>query len=322
MVRGRGRSKKASSESLELLLDTVTNTFGGILFLAILVAIILQSTSTSPQSEEATESEVEPLSEVDLAETEVRITALTDRIAALQSQLKKVPPRKETQADEETGQLVEELQAVEEEITQAVVDKAHAEMSVASLQQETAEIHNESMNMEERKKDVEENNQLVSEELAAEKDKASQLAMAVSEAQESLDSKALEQTVTLPVLKRTEKSPFTFYVRYGKLFFPFNEPGATLNTNHFFAVGQPPVAFCRPERGIPLLQSSVDKVIKRELSGFSTSSYFIQILVFEDSFDQFQMIKKVLVGLSYKYRVSSCVADEEIRFGGGQGSAQ
>ena len=321
MVRGRCRSKKGSSESLELLLDTVTNTFGGILFLAILVAIILQSTSTSPQSEEATESEVEPLSEVDLAETEVRITALTDRIAALQSQLKKVPPRKETQADEETGQLVEELQAVEEEITQAVVDKAHAEMSVASLQQETAGIHNESMNMEERKKDVEEKNQLVSEELGAEKDKASQLAMAVREAQESLDSKALEQTVTLPVLKKTSKKAFTFYVRYGKLFLTFNNDGS-MNTDHFFAVGQPPVAFCRPERGIPLLQSSVDKVIKRELSGFSTSSYFIQILVFEDSFDQFQMIKKVLVGLAYEYGVSTCRPDEMIRFGDVQGSAQ
>ena len=89
---------------------------------------------------------------------------------------------------------------------------------MASLQQETAEIQNESMNMEERKKDAEENNQLVSEELATEEDKASQLAMAVSEAEERLDSKALEQTVTLPVLKKTSKRPFTFYVRYGKLF--------------------------------------------------------------------------------------------------------
>lgn len=322
MVRGRGRSKKASAESLELLLDTVTNTFGGILFLAILVAIILQSTSTSPQSEETTESEVEPLSEVDLAETEVRVMAIIDRIASLQGQLKKVPPRKDMPTDGETARLVEELQAVEEEITQAVVDKAHAEMSVASLQQETAEIHDESMGMEERKKDTEENNQRVSKELGAEEEKASQLAIAVIKAQESLDAKALEQTVTLPVLKRTEKRPFTFYVRYGKLFFPFNEPGATLNTNHFFAAGQPPVGFCRPERGIPLLRSNINKVVRRELSGFSTSYYYIQILVFEDSFDQFQMIKKVLVGLAYKYRISPCAADESIRFGGGQGSAQ
>ena len=322
MVRGRGRSKKASAESLELLLDTVTNTFGGILFLAILVAIILQSTSTSPQNEEATESEVDPLSEVDLAKTEVRVTALTDRLAVLQSQLKKMPPPKDMPTDGETTRLVEELQAVEEEITQAVVDKAHAEISVANLQQETAEIHDESTSMEDRKKDVEENNQLVSEELGVEEEEASQLAVAVSEAQERLDSKALEQTVTLPVLKKTSKSPFTFYVRYGKLFFPFNEPGATLNTDHFFAVGQPPVAFCRPERGVPLLQSSIDRVVRRELSGFSTSAYYIQILVFDDSFDQFQMIKKVLVGLAYKYRVSPCVADEEIRFGGGQSSAQ
>ena len=322
MVRGRGRSKKASSESLELLLDTVTNTFGGILFLAILVAIILQSTSTSPQSEDATESEVEPLSEVDLAETEVRITALTDRIAALQSQLKKVPPKKETQADEETSQLVEELKAVEDEITQAVVDKAHAEMSVASLQQETAGIHDESISLEERKKKVEENNQLVSEELAAEEDKASQLAAAVSEAEKRLDSKALEQTVTLPVLKQTKKSPFTFYVRYGKLFLPFNNDGRTMNTDYFFAVGQPPVAFCRPERGIPLSQSNIGRTVRSELSGFSKSGYYIQLLVFEDSFDQFQMIKKVLVGIGYKYRVSPKTADSIIRFSTGPGSAQ
>lgn len=318
----RGRTKKTTSDSFELLLDTVTNTFGGILFLAILVALILQRTSPSPQSSETTSKELEPFSEVDFAETEVRITALTDRIAALRLELKNVPRRKNTQQDGEITKLAGELRALDEEVAQAVVDKAHAEVSVAQLQKETAKINNEAMSLKERKKNVELTNKLVSDQLAAEEETANQLAMAVSEAREHLEPKPLEQTVTLPVLKKTSKRPFTFYVRYGKLFIPFNEPEFTLNTNHFVAVGRPPVAFCRPERGIPLHQSDVGRIVSRELSGFSTSANYIQILVFEDSFEHFQAIKNTLVRLSYKYAVFPHTAGDQIRFGSGQGSAQ
>ena len=35
--------RRAGDSSLELLLDTITNTFGGILFLAILVSLLLRT---------------------------------------------------------------------------------------------------------------------------------------------------------------------------------------------------------------------------------------------------------------------------------------
>lgn len=79
MSRGRQQSKKSSAESLELLLDTVTNTFGGILFLALLVAILLQKTSPSPSADDSNENQVEPLSSTAHAEMDVRVNALRDR---------------------------------------------------------------------------------------------------------------------------------------------------------------------------------------------------------------------------------------------------
>ena len=75
--RKEQQSKKGSAESLELLLDTVTNTFGGILFLALLVAILLQKTSPSPSADDSNESQVEPLSSTAHAELDVRVNVIT-----------------------------------------------------------------------------------------------------------------------------------------------------------------------------------------------------------------------------------------------------
>ena len=53
------RRRNYSPSSLELLLDTMTNAFGGVLFLAILISVQLKQRSFSSNPEVGTERQVE-----------------------------------------------------------------------------------------------------------------------------------------------------------------------------------------------------------------------------------------------------------------------
>lgn len=78
MSRRRGRP---ADSSLELLLDTITNTFGGILFLAILVSLLLQSTGAHESQESRTRGN--PLTPAEAADFEVRLEDLHDQVDRL-----------------------------------------------------------------------------------------------------------------------------------------------------------------------------------------------------------------------------------------------
>ena len=61
-----------ADSSLELLLDTITNTFGGILFLALLVVVLLQMTSEATSVEAPNPEVIDALNEL-----EVQLIAVT-----------------------------------------------------------------------------------------------------------------------------------------------------------------------------------------------------------------------------------------------------
>ena len=303
MSRGRQQSKKGSAESLELLLDTVTNTFGGILFLALLVAILLQKTSPSPSTDDSNENQVEPLSSTAHAEMDVRVSALRDQITRLQDQLNNLESKIPPSSDIETQELVERVKAVRSSITGALVDKAQSELDVAKLQKEISEIEDEQKKLEKKKQQVEEDNQSTASKLAAEEDESGKLDEGLASLVRTDKKNSLVQNVEMPVLKKTSNSDFAIYIRYQKLFIPFNKGDNRLNTNHFFAVGKPPVGYPRPERGISLVDANVRNIISKVLTGFPPSSYYVPIIIYSDSFDYFQSIKKEVVALGYTYKV-------------------
>ena len=220
MSRGRQQSKKGSAESLELLLDTVTNTFGGILFLALLVAILLQKTSPSPSTDDSNENQVEPLSSTAHAEMDVRVSALRDQITRLQDQLNNLESRIPPSSDIETQELVERVKAVRSSITGALVDKAQSELDVAKLQKEISEIEDEQKKLEKKKQQVEEDNQSTASKLAAEEDESGKLDEGLASLVRTDKKNSLVQNVTMPVIKNTSKTDFPLYIRYQKLFIP------------------------------------------------------------------------------------------------------
>ncbi|MDG2470523.1 MAG: hypothetical protein P8M80_14670 [Pirellulaceae bacterium] len=67
------RRRHTTSDSLDMLLDTITNTFGGIVFLALLIVILMNNEQPSDATDESTET----------AEITQTIQALTERKNAL-----------------------------------------------------------------------------------------------------------------------------------------------------------------------------------------------------------------------------------------------
>ena len=302
MSRGRQQSKKGSAESLELLLDTVTNTFGGILFLALLVAILLQNTSPSPSVDDSNENQVEPLSNTAHAEMDVRVNALRDQITKLQDQLNNLESKIPPASDSETQELVERVKAVRSSIIGALVDKAQSELDVAKLQKEISEIKDELKKLEKKKQQVEEDNQSTASNLAAEEDESGKLDESIESLIKTNKQKSLVQNTKMPVLRKDSLKNFSLYVRYKKLFIPFDQGDKVLNTDHFFAVGDPPVGYPRPEKGISLDDVNIETTVSKILSRFPASSYKIYIIVYSDSYEFFQPIKSVVDALGYRYK--------------------
>ena len=303
MSRGRSTSKKSSAESLELLLDTVTNTFGGILFLAMLVAYLLQNTSPSPSTDDSNENQVEPLSSTAHAEMDVRVSALRDQITGLQDQLNKLESKIPPSGDSETQELVERVKAVRSSITGALVDKAQSELDVAKLQKEISEIENEQKKLEKKKQQVEEENQSIASKLAAEENESGKLAEGLEALVRTNKKNSLVQSVRMPIVSKDRKQDFTLYIRYKKLFIPFDQGDNRLNDNDFIAAGNPPVGYPRPERGIPLVDANIKQTVAMVLSRFPPSSYYVNVVIYVDSFELFQSIKQELLALGYRYNL-------------------
>ncbi len=322
MSRGRQKTKKSSAESLELLLDTVTNTFGGILFLALLVAILLQKTSPSPSADDSNENQVEPLSSTAHAEMDVRVNALRDQITKLQDQLNNLESKIPPSSDSETQELVERVKAVRSSITGALVDKAQSELDVAKLQKEISEIDDEQKKLEKKKQQVEEDNQSTASKLAAEEDESGKLDEGLASLVRTDKTNSLVQNVTMPVIRNTSKKDFPLYIRYQKLFIPFDKGDNRLNDNDFIAVGDPPVGYPRPDRGVPLVDGNIERAVSSALSGFSPSTYYVPIIIYRDSFDHFQPIKKIVLSLGYRYRVFAKEPGDQTVWLPGQAKAQ
>ena len=79
------RCKGHHGSSMDLLLDTITNTFGGVLFLAILVAVLLQITGYNveqPEEPQISEAELRRL-ETDLSVTVSKLDGIYSKPAPM-----------------------------------------------------------------------------------------------------------------------------------------------------------------------------------------------------------------------------------------------
>lgn len=294
------RRRKPPLDSLGLLLDTICNAFGGILFITLLLAVLVRMT---PTTTEASPAQGAPSAE--------ELRALAEQSADLQSEIKTV-----TLAVEQLSPLQAD-DPVLQELADSVRDKRsqaeQAREQRSATLQEVAEDRAEAAEINER-------NAAVDAEFEARTDQLAELQGDL----ETAKAKKTTQTGRSQV-EQTNKIPVGIIIRYGRMYVwhLYSPQGVRLgmNPDDMFIVERTPrgiVCSPIPFKGVPIPDDSANgQPIVDRLSQFDSDRHFLDIVVWPDSFKEFGHLRNILVSVGFEYNLLPTDGKDEIRDRGG-----
>jgi hypothetical protein len=291
------RRRRRHDSSLELLLDTICNSFGGVLFLAILIAVLLQMNGGRDRPVETPQP------------TEAEQIALHGALVELSAELESL--RKARQQQEE---LITELDIPDaagpfEALSQLRAQRDARLALRLNLLRELVEGRS-------RIQQLNEDLRQLDEALAAARYSAEQQ-------QRRLEAEvaARARTARLPQMRSTSKREIAFAVRYGRLYQVLRYDGvdsAGPNSDEMDDVtrlgsrGVVP----KPGAGMPIAANAAfAEQLRRRVATFSPSRCYLCIALWPDSFNEFQIVKTQLVALGYEYRLLLMRDREPLTFG-------
>jgi len=293
------------ADSLELLLDTICNTFGGIIFIALLVVVLLMISGKpgalpgEASPEEASESLAKRNQLENLQRLKTRLESNLEKQTKIVSTL--------TQND-----LPQSLASYQLELDR----HSELETDMADLQRRILRTEKEDEEMSRKRKELQP--QLAAIELQA-----------VELKQSLADQKAsLRKTLRMPVLKSPgEKQELLLVMQFNRLYFwhQYSSSGDRegLNTNDFLILSEDDngvVTSPNPIAGIPVdsTNESQQRLI-RSLNRFRPSGYYLAIVVRPDSYGAFQYLRDAAVASGHEYRLVPATSEERYVDRGGKG---
>ena len=219
------RKHESVEGSLDLLLDTITNTFGSVLFITMLVAILLRTAGILDEHRE-------PASKTEQARAEARIIELTADCERLRVKIDSMPPPDPTVAliEAEIGSIMQDTARVLAEDAAVAAEAAADQERAADLTRKLAEVREK----------IDRLRPLVDEQakrLRHAEERAAELARAAIELDRPVDPTRITQIARLPELAASKKEQFGIYMRYGRIYVmhEWGPAGERLgpNTQHF-----------------------------------------------------------------------------------------
>jgi len=301
------RKSGSSGESLELLLDTICNTFGGVLFLAMLVSLLL-----SQKQRTVEQSPADPraaMSEADFVRLRTRADDASRAVESLTEQARSARRAALDLAVPDSEVLVAAMEAAETEVEQAAARRAQLLLEIAGEQAAAARASRAAV------ADDRERQELVA---AAERTRK-RLEMVLAERSELLESAVrirddlarratVETTGKAPRMRKTDKVECGVLLRYGRLYRMKDLQGDGLTTNdRDFAVTPGLVANtarAKPHAGVDVgTIEGRESAFRRVLADFPSSRWYVCLVVYPDSFEEFLIVKNWLVEHGYEYRI-------------------
>jgi len=282
------RRSAAKQDSLELLLDTICNTFGGVLFIAILVVMLLQQTGKGVAPPPPATVPPEKLNDLSR-----QITELTAELVRLKANRESQVAIVDSFSTEEVRELIQrrrELAAKEAELQQKanelLAQNAKLASNVEADRAENAKV----------KQDLE----------TAQREK--------QQTQTTLenDRKSRTTEARLPLLRPPGvRQEIGLVLRFGRLYLWHrydqfhNRQG--LNTDDFVVVGEEDggiVTVPKPTGGILLDGSAESKdAVRRLLRRFDPRTCYLVPIVRPDSFAAFSQFRDMALELGFNYRL-------------------
>ena len=296
------RRRRVAESSLELLLDTICNTFGGVLFLAILVSVLLRTTSRF----DLPETKPAP-SAADLAQLAQRQEEASARLQALR------------QAAAQQQRIVEQFTRPENADLLDAVAKLRARRDALSderlrLLGQIAKSKAKSLEVTAELEQLD-----VSIATAAREVQAVELAL-----QSELSSRT--QTARLPRERASLKQEVGVVLRFDRLYIwhKYDQFGSRigLNTDEFVVTKEESGYLetkPKPYAGVPAADPEFHDELRTRLKLFNPSRQHVTVLVWDDSFDAFQAVKKALIDEGFEYRLMPLKDGDPVMDQGGSG---
>jgi hypothetical protein len=291
------RAQQAES-SLELLLDTICNTFGGVIFLAILVVILVQMTSRSDATDSPAPSQAE-LAELDQRRSENQAKLETLRSAAAQ-QAELIKQFAKPENREALSQL-QRMQSSREKLSDA---RSRSLGQVSQSQMKANEIAEDLKRMELALRDARQ---------------------ALAAAEEALRREMASRTRTarLSVLQASKKpNSRALLLRYGRLFQREKRvpEGFVLNTADCEERqdGTKHVLVLKPSGGKPI-KGDAQAVFNAVLSDYDKTTDDLVVVVWPDSFEEFAPLRDAMVRSNFTYDLQPMTKDGQVIIGPASG---
>jgi hypothetical protein len=315
------RKRRSADSSLELFLDTICNVFGGILFIAILIAIQIQQTQGIVKMLDTPSPEI-------IAEAQQKfdqISADIDASRVLLETLQAAMPRPKDPAEQERAEKFYKLSSAQ---GTAIEKKAKLIDQLLAAEKERLDWEEKIKNLKTTLQQKESERKKIEQEIEQQQQKQ-QTQSASSETLQS-EINLLNQQITQK--ENNLKTRETHQQRNEVIYLPkLRDAGSklpvyyVLRFNRFYAVANRHVDFDytgdllgtpKKDRGIPvddLVQTK--EMIRKIFQGHNDRLSVISVFVYGDSADQWYIIRDLIVAAGFEYELKPSEDDTEWVFG-------
>ncbi len=296
-----------SSDSLELLLDTVCSMFGAILLIAILVALMAQTVKTDRSGEDASAEMLKrkiATAEADLAETR----RLTDALA--------VP------ADNPAGALAAERKQVEFELSVARAQRDHTSAELQGrLAQQTEDVSAEWNQLSEQMRDLRRREEALENDIKTQNENSTRLDARVIDLSKQIHTDKNTHIVTLrfPKERARTKRSLAILCKFGKIY-PVTDLKDKKNEESIDWTPKGEDEIARPIAARGWTVAGDKAAISHLLNDIPKNEVYVAFYVFPDSFDAFHALRDQVVAAQIDFGVHLERADS-IMIWGETGSA-
>jgi hypothetical protein len=281
--------------SLELLLDTICNTFATVIFISMLASLLAQN--SAPQTMNA--AEVAAATQA-VAQLELDAEQLADRRAALERELAQQSALLDRFASSETLQLATAVRNLLSEHSQLLADSNAAAEDLLQTEQQQLELEQSLARLREELQRQQQDHQAAASELS------------------ELETRQGREAVIRRV-HETDKFALTYALDNGRLYsvHTLSGPGSdvtdvTINRTDCLVTernGRTEITM-KPAAGVAIRDNADAREQARQRFRNVGSSFVVRLFVARDSFTEFHQIKEVLRELQLEYSLQITTGDD------------
>tara|TARA_R110002073_G_scaffold73085_7_gene178791 strand:+ start:8101 stop:9006 length:906 start_codon:yes stop_codon:yes gene_type:complete len=300
------RSERDTTSSFDLFLDTICNTFGGIVFLAILLAIMIQNQSIV----KSVDSDGEHASPEHVRNVMAQLVDLSAQYEQLQMSLSALPQSTSVVDDTELQLLVEKQSQLKAQLDASVKAETEASRLLVQTLESNAERRREN------------------EKIPRQLDEAKKtLAKARSDYMSIAETK--QQTLRLPKVRSSSMASVLMLVQNESLYLAktpalfgqgFNSTQVTTTSTDNAGIQIHPIRSMGWDFAGPKAENEFHKIIRNAKS----QSYSVTIAIWPDSYHRFSKLREIMINEGVLYQLWPQTTGETLTIflGGGTSNVQ